>query len=329
MQSLSKSTFLRFLLVDIGFTVLLLVVSSLLARNLILNNSTQSYGIWILLTLWAPSIIIIPHELYYKLCLTKSMNTAAMLIVGIFFFPIIPIIMAVMITNTKSNQEYVNRFLLVQDYRHIITSCMNIIIVLLLIFRGIIKFEEEKCLTQELGGPTCVSPVLVIFAVLSAFILIFSCSSLSMKQKPLNRGTRDIFSEMIYLIFLLSDAVTSIVSIAFIINYIEHWAIIPTMFIIILNVIIYSAQSDFQPAESEDMLNGPNKTNAPSTLIWNGFDWISQQKENSHKAEFEDSHTVSDENISVIIKGILSLVVHQPLRRKSNIINCNIYIVDA
>ena len=325
MQSLSKSTFLRLLLVDIGLAIVLLVVASLLAKNLIVNNLTQSYGIWILLTLWAPSIIIIPHELYYKSCLTGT-NTAAILIFGVFFFPIIPIIIAIRISNTRINQKYAHRFLLVQDYRQIITSCMNIIIVILTVFRGIIKFEEEKCLTEELGGPRCVSPLMVIFAVLSAFILIFSCSSLSMKQKPLNSGRRDVSSEILYLIFLILDVVTSVLSIAFIINYIEYLTIIPTMFIIVVSVIIYSVQSDIQTVESEVMLNGLKKNNAPAALIWNGHDWISKHEESSHNAEFENFHTVSDENISVIIKGMWSLLVHQPIRRKRNIINCNIFL---
>ena len=107
MQSLSKSTFLRFLLVGIGMSIFLLIVTIILARNFILNFSTQYYAFGILINIWTPGLLIIPHELYFNSCLTKPVNAASVIILGTLLFPIFPIIMAIMITNTRRPSEYV------------------------------------------------------------------------------------------------------------------------------------------------------------------------------------------------------------------------------
>ena len=326
-KPMSKVTFLRLILIEICATSVHMIINFLLAANLPLKNqrsSTAYYGIFCLLLPWIPSLFIIPHEIYYKSCLLTNNNKLLILIVGIVFFPILPFILFVLMVNKKRDTEYVNRFIRIHDIRNIMLMSINLIVLLLMVLRSTAVNTEDLCMIDILGRLVCVSSPLIVNSILSVFLLMFSGISNYLQYKATN-GIMDQISEGIaYLPFLCCDMLVRIASYAFILNYIDYWAIIPISCILLFNIITYGY---FQTLEIPDTVNdidaATDDVDGAYALIWTGSEWTCSKPLECDQTKQPGSKVT--ERISPVIKGFISSLLFFPLREHKDTLKWSMF----
>ena len=311
---MSKHIFLRLLLVEVCAVTIHLLMIYFLAANLFMENQSlagRKYGIFLFILPWLPSIIIIPHEIYYNSCLVKCYNRWVSALIGVLVFPILPIMIFLKMVNTKEDLDYVHRFIRLHDIRNIIVMNINLIVNLLLVVQDASNYSTDACLSDDLGRLACVSSPLILNSMLSVFLLLFSGISNYLYIKPTGLIHENIVQTLQFFPFLISDVMFKVGTYAYIFAYIDYWASIPMICLLFSNIITYGYFHSIEIPDAKDDADGRDAGgDAAYVLIWTGNQWMHSKssKDSSEKTEIK-----SYQKLSPKLKGVISLFLHFPI----------------
>ena len=285
MRPLVKLLFLKILLVDIGISVGDFVTDFLQGLNLVFDAewnvqwSTYHYGLGILAVMWIPGLVVLLHqtsgEAAHRL-LPESTNLVSKLGVNILlftFFPLVPTILYLRVLLTKRAFTTGRKrlvFLKLEATSHEIKaiagaleSPMELIILLWLLLRGILQLPWDhslasSCVEDSLGRVACLPSLPVASAVFSLLSILKTLCDLNIT--PLVSRTDQAHSvlKMSYSCqllaqfcpFFVSNIFFRCFSFAFIITYLDNWAVIPGSLVFMLIVAHTALFSSSQAEES-------------------------------------------------------------------------------
>ena len=344
-KSISKLKFLWIILVDIILSAVYFITNIYLGIYFLTKDGpikadTWIYGLWMLLIPWIPSLLMIPHEIYYRTVLLKNGNTVIMIIAGIILFPIIPSLLYLNQMRQNQDTTYMKRLDKLHHMKQILHSGLKVIILVFLAMRGyLITDNDTSCIIDNLGRSACFLSPLLISMILSMFILITSGLCLYLQDQP-DQDWSNILSQIVrYLPYLVSILMFRIVSYAYIVNYIDYWTIIPGTGFILVNIGLQGYLTSNTEEEADDTI-GDDVDAAPYAMIWDGNEWICRGLDDKDiNLETRDIYK-SDQKlqcISPILAGTLSTVVpfiqyNTPVKTivyKSFIVNISILTVNT
>ena len=293
LRPLVKLLFLKILLVDVGISLGDVVTDLLQGLNLVFDGdwniqwTTYQYGLGILATMWMPGLVVLlrlrngdaPYGLLPK---SNSMLSKLVLNLLLFiFFPIVPTILYLRVLLTKrafnTGRERLV-FLKLEATSHEIKaiagaleSPVEVIILLWLLVRGILQLPwdnslESSCVQDSLGRVACFPSLPVASIIFSLLSILKALYDLNIT--PLVSRTDQAYSvlKMGYSCQLLAQFCPFFVcnitfrcfSFAFIITYLDYWAVIPGSMVFLLIVAHTVLVSSSQAEESEEW----NKANS-------------------------------------------------------------------
>ena len=237
---ISRAKFLRILLLDIITCNVYIFTIILQGVHLSRDNSTWIYGGEMIAILWMPSLLIIPHELYYKtqLCQFKTTGSKVFsVMIGFLLFPILPSLLYGNQLTRNKDMLYLKRLDKMQNIRLFLQSSLYLILLVFLIMRGELFQDEDSCVIDDLGRSFCIFSPAIISAVLSIFILLRATTNIYLAREKTENTFDTIEKNILYLPYLINMVVFRIGSYAYMFNYIDYWGAVPVAGIILINML--------------------------------------------------------------------------------------------
>ena len=312
LKPLAKLLFLKVLLVDIGISVGDVVTDLLQGLNLVFDGDwniqwgTYHYGLAVLGVMWIPGLVVLLHQ--------RSGETAFRLLPNLLlfiFFPLVPTILYLRVLLTKrafSTGREKLVFLQLEATSHEIKaiagaleSPIELIILLWLLLRGILQLPWDhslasSCVEDSLGRVACLPSLPVASAVFSLLSILKTLCDLNIT--PLVSRTNQVHSvlKMSYSCqlstqfcpFFVCNIFFRCFSFAFVVTYLDNWAVIPGSMVFMLIVAHTALFSSSQAEESGEEEMGTVEGEANSTSIVR--DGKASQRDTRSSCSQEEEH---------------------------------------
>ena len=292
-REISKARYISIFLKDVILTLTLFILNMILGSLLLMKqkgSETNYHAIVMLILHWLPSIFLIPIR--YNIVEEKALIKFGYILTTFCLEPIIPSILAVRTLcgeiNDSDQLKRLKRTCLLSQMTH---TSIFLILTIFLMIRGTIDLEVETCVVDQLGRGTCLSS-LAIIAVTSAFVLCIAAASEYREDNNKRFGINccNVFFRTI--------------SIAFVVNYLDYWSIIPLSIIILINLIIIKHKKKNHVLIDDIDTSGK---------FWNGQEWmyLSPTKDpNKHLLENIDNYDNDvDKYINLFMEACLQTVI--------------------
>ena len=327
-KSISRLTFLRILILDIIFTAVFVLTNILLGLYLIIGKGgsiqleTWNYGILVLIIPWLPSILLIPHEFYYKTELVKPLQSRmkiVLILAGFLLFPLLQVFIYSYYLNKKIHSKCMRRLDKVRNINHLLHSSLNLILLTFVTIRGqLLPGDDSSCIIDNLGRSACLLSPILLYTIISVLILLRSSISLNSVKSPDTGLVKYMEEGIVNIPYLVSVIIFRIVSYGYMFSYIDYWSIIPMVTILLVHIIIQGYLYLFEEEErmkisdyEEDDVDA-----APYTLVWNGTEWSCDGLDLKKKKQQGIESQNSLEDISPVLLGIVSTILNISAGRK-------------
>jgi hypothetical protein len=174
LQSMKKLTFLKICILDIGAALGDVATDILLGFTLLFGGYIL-YGILVLSTCWLPLLVMVihmRHEVYGWFRHKGFLAQVVFSMLVILCFPLVPIVLYVgALLNKKNQKQQLLRANKVKSIMGVIEAPIQIVIVFMLMFKGVLDFPWNKevfseCFEDELKR------TVIILNMLSCCIII-------------------------------------------------------------------------------------------------------------------------------------------------------------
>ena len=302
LRPLVKLVFLKILLVDIGISFGDVLTDVLQGLSLVFDGdwnvqwSTYHYGVGVLSIMWLPGVVVLLHqatgEATYRI-FPENRHWAVSCGLGLIFFllfPLVPTVLYLRILLMKRRFRTAHEkliFLKAEASSHEIKaiagsleSPMELILLLWLVLRGILQLPWDRpltssCVGDSLGRVACLPslPIAsIIFSLLSILKTLcdLNISPLVSRTHHSNSIPKLGFSCQLTAQFcplFVSNLLFRTTAVSFIITFLDCWAIIPGIIVLVLCLAHSTLTFNSQSMEEED-LTGPfeeNETNQYDT----------------------------------------------------------------
>ena len=302
LRPLVKLVFLKILLVDIGISFGDVLTDVLQGLSLVFDGdwnvqwSTYHYGVGVLSIMWLPGAVVLLHqatgEATYRI-FPENRHWAVSCGLGLIFFllfPLVPTVLYLRILLMKRRFRTAHEklvFLKAEASSHEIKaiagsleSPMELILLLWLVLRGILQLPWDRpltssCVGDSLGRVACLPslPIAsIIFSLLSILKTLcdLNISPLVSRTHHSNSIPKLGFSCQLTAQFcplFVSNLLFRTTAVSFIITFLDCWAIIPGIIVLVLCLAHSTLTFNSQSMEEED-LTGPfeeNETNQYDT----------------------------------------------------------------
>ena len=298
-----KVILIEIILYTIYITINCMIVYKLYSRKEDGKHSWQ-YGVIMVLIHWVPALTLIPNELYYKTELVPSTNYFMLALetsICVLLFPLLPIFLyGKHITSSQS--KYLARLDTITSLNQIIFTSLHMILLIFLTMRGhLYQGEEVTCILNGFDRSGCIMFPVLVNAIISAVLYIKSSFYILLKE-PNHESTVKLMP------WLISTLLFRTTSFAYIVVYVDYWAIIPISGILLVMTIQQGWVAQYE--ENNNLFSSDNTEHSKEfkghyALIWSGRKWIHKGLDHSEK-QFRD--TDSHSKLSYILKGSLRIV---------------------
>ena len=307
---LSKFRYLQILLKDLTLTTVFILTCFLLGINAIQQNRITR-GCLLILIQWFPAFLLIPHELYHKSVLIPSQNKGSKIIsiaFGFIFFPILPIPMYLHLLYNPKDVDYLSRLDCLHNYKIFMHSSLHCILLLYMAARGQLVEEESACISDQLGRSACITlPVLVNTTSTIVVVIISAISQQSLES----RKETLLMKVMLSLPYIFSLLLLRLGAYAFIIVYLDVWAVIPISSIVFINMILHGYTATHIRSDEDEKADIDETDGLYNyALIWDGREWSSKITHLS----LEENPKKKDRNqfISPLLQSLQSSIMYLP-----------------
>ena len=263
LSGISRWKFIKTLILDVilqnVFLFLNIGIGVLLLKQYKYSDQIMMYIILLLFLPWLPALILIPGgymKIYNKSDRVSLIWSVISGLTLMIVFPILPTFIHISILFGKKIEESLSTqnqiFYNIKSILH--TNIFNIIIIFLII-RGKINFDNGACFVDELGRSACMIYPVICCCVFAICIEIMSAQELQ---------ERKISDIPILLITTIFQTVVFSCSIC----YLDYWSCIPgflSLFLITCGGIYFKREDTHLKNDEVDTVQG---------VTWNGMEWI-------------------------------------------------------
>ena len=363
LRPLVKLVFLKILLVDIGISLGDVVTDLLQGLSLVFDQdwnvqwNTYHYGLGVLGVMWLPGLVALLHhasgEARYTLLPVGRhwLVTFSMAILVFLCFPLLPTFFYFRVLTAKKRFRTSYEKLLFLELEAktnelkaiagAIESPLELILLLWLLLRGILRLPWDQplassCVEDSLGRVACLPslPVAsIIFSLLSILKTLFDLNIsplLSRTQKRESVIKLQYSTQLMaqFCPFFVCNILLRTTAFAFIITFLDYWAVIPGVATVLLSVahtglVSYSSpreeeQSGLEgvdgPGSQDEASGGTEEVDGPA-LLWDGHQWISRsgalpavrERDTRSSCSEEVESTVPSRPMPILLNSLLGL----------------------
>ena len=242
-ESIPRLAFLSVLCVDIILTSIYIVLTFIVASQLLFQDDPDStkYAAIMLIVAWIPALLLLPNEIYYnkELYRDNSVYSVIKVIFGLVIFPFLPSVLYCGHLRYDYSAHYISRLNRVNSVKNILHTTLYLILLCFLAMRGKLEVGDNSssCLLDNLGRSTCFVSSAITSAVISLLLLIRSELNLLSELSNENRK-KQLSTTSRILSWVLSTSIYKVVAYAYILTCIDYWRVIPAITIMLVVTVI-------------------------------------------------------------------------------------------
>ncbi len=263
-KAIPSTNFMKILLVNIIESIF--VLTNICIGIFLINRHDYSerafiYALGLLILPFMINLLITLNESFYKTELAKSNGKYDLMkiIVLLFLLQHLSFLLFIMtMCGIKFHENYTRRLTKVNLRRSIIYSSINNNVLLFLILRGVITWDNRTCLVDDLGRSACIIYPVIITIVIGMSITVIYLHKMQNLESYLFPIS-------------LTVIIYRTISFSLIISYLDFWSIIPIVLIFLCGMIFTTKSKNIDTIKERDELDGA------TGLVWDGDEWIGLQ----------------------------------------------------
>ena len=242
-ESIPRLAFLSVLCVDIILTSIYIVLTFIVASQLLFQDDPDStkYAAIMLVVAWTPALLLLPNEIYYnkELYRENSVYSVIKVIFGLVIFPFLPSLLYCGHLRYNYSAHYISRLNRVNSVKNTLHTTLYLILLCFLAMRGKLEVGDNSssCVLDNLGRSACFVSSAIISAVMSLLLLLRSELNL-LPGLSKDNWKKQLSTASRILPWLLTTSIYKVVAYAYIVTYIDYWTVIPAITIMLVVTVI-------------------------------------------------------------------------------------------